>query len=164
VEGGRTERERVLRAETNFCFLFFLFVFVLVNPQNLFNFSSFKNRVLHNGELYRLSWWRGRGRRRRRRWRRDEEGRERVGVEFFFSFFFFCFLFTFFFLFVVFPPFSFPPPLPPSQMQSTLVGGAYAARQQGAKATLYVGGLSDGVNEAALHAAFIPFGEIKVRG
>jgi len=49
-------------------------------------------------------------------------------------------------------------------MQSTLVGGAYAARQQGAKATLYVGGLSDGVNEAALHAAFIPFGEIKVRG
>ena len=48
-------------------------------------------------------------------------------------------------------------------MQSTLVGGS-SARPQGAKATLYVGGLSDGVNEAALHAAFIPFGEIKVRG
>jgi RNA recognition motif-containing protein len=46
-------------------------------------------------------------------------------------------------------------------MQSTLVGGS-SARTQGAKATLYVGGLSDGVNEAALHAAFIPFGEIKV--
>jgi hypothetical protein len=46
-------------------------------------------------------------------------------------------------------------------MQSTLVGGS-SARPQGAKATLYVGGLSDGVNEAALHAAFIPFGEIKV--
>ena len=47
-------------------------------------------------------------------------------------------------------------------MQSTLVGGSGAARLQGAKATLYVGGLSDNVNEAALHAAFIPFGEIKV--
>lgn len=46
-------------------------------------------------------------------------------------------------------------------MQSTLVGGS-AARLQGAKVTLYVGGLSDNVNEAALHAAFIPFGEIKV--
>ena len=47
-------------------------------------------------------------------------------------------------------------------MQSTLVGGSAAARLHGAKSTLYVGGLSDGVNEAALHAAFIPFGEIKV--
>lgn len=28
------------------------------------------------------------------------------------------------------------------------------------KATLYVGGLDNAVNESALHAAFIPFGEI----
>lgn len=47
-------------------------------------------------------------------------------------------------------------------MQSTLVGGV-SARPRGAKATLYVGGLADGVNEASLHAAFIPFGEIKVK-
>lgn len=29
------------------------------------------------------------------------------------------------------------------------------------KTTLYVGGLEESVNEATLHAAFIPFGEIK---
>lgn len=29
------------------------------------------------------------------------------------------------------------------------------------KTTLYVGGLEESVNEAALHAAFIPFGDIK---
>jgi peptidyl-prolyl isomerase E (cyclophilin E) len=30
-----------------------------------------------------------------------------------------------------------------------------------AKRVLYVGGLDDGVTEAALHAAFLPFGDIK---
>lgn len=29
------------------------------------------------------------------------------------------------------------------------------------KTTLYVGGLDETVNEAVLHSAFIPFGEIK---
>jgi len=36
-----------------------------------------------------------------------------------------------------------------------------AAQQQVQKNTLYVGGLAEEVNEAILHATFIPFGDIK---
>ena len=69
---------------------------------------------------------------------------------------------TFLLLSFLLPVLSLFPFQKPESMQSTLVGGSAAGRLQGAKATLYVGGLSDNVNEAALHAAFIPFGEIKV--
>lgn len=51
-----------------------------------------------------------------------------------------------------------------SRMQSTLVSlNAVAGGKGGAnpKTTLYVGGLEENVNEAILHSAFIPFGEIK---
>ena len=46
------------------------------------------------------------------------------------------------------------------------VGRGEGARGQGGgmaaqKTVLYVGGLEETVNEATLHAAFIPFGEIK---
>jgi RNA recognition motif-containing protein len=45
-------------------------------------------------------------------------------------------------------------------MQSTLV--AVGGKGSNPKTTLYVGGLDEAVNESVLHAAFIPFGEIKV--
>ncbi|KAI7840541.1 hypothetical protein COHA_005696 [Chlorella ohadii] len=44
-------------------------------------------------------------------------------------------------------------------MQTTLV--AKAGKGSNPKTALYVGGLESTVNEAALHAAFLPFGEIK---
>jgi peptidyl-prolyl isomerase E (cyclophilin E) len=43
--------------------------------------------------------------------------------------------------------------------QSTLV--AVGGKGTNPKTTLYVGGLEETVNEATLHAAFLPFGEIK---
>ena len=49
-------------------------------------------------------------------------------------------------------------------MQSTLVDvNAVAGGGKGTnpKTTLYVGGLEENVNEAILHSAFIPFGDIK---
>ena len=45
-------------------------------------------------------------------------------------------------------------------MQSTLVTSAQAA-SAAPKTTLYVGGLDDSVTAATLHAAFIPFGDVK---
>lgn len=45
-------------------------------------------------------------------------------------------------------------------MQSTLVTTAQAAAAA-PKTTLYVGGLDDSVTAATLHAAFIPFGDVK---
>ena len=51
-----------------------------------------------------------------------------------------------------------------SRMQSTLVDlNAVAGGGKGTnpKTTLYVGGLEENVNEAILHSAFIPFGDIK---
>ena len=45
-------------------------------------------------------------------------------------------------------------------MQTTLV--AVGGKGSNPKTTLYVGGLDEAVNESVLHAAFIPFGEIKV--
>ena len=50
------------------------------------------------------------------------------------------------------------------RMQSTLVDvSAVAGGGKGTnpKTTLYVGGLEENVNEAILHSAFIPFGDIK---
>ncbi len=50
------------------------------------------------------------------------------------------------------------------RMQSTLVDvNAVAGGGKGTnpKTTLYVGGLEENVNEAILHSAFIPFGDIK---
>lgn len=44
-------------------------------------------------------------------------------------------------------------------MQSTTV--AVGGKGSNPKTTLYVGGLEESVNEAILHSAFIPFGEIK---
>jgi peptidyl-prolyl isomerase E (cyclophilin E) len=44
-------------------------------------------------------------------------------------------------------------------MQSTTV--AVAGKGSNPKTTLYVGGLEESVNEATLHSAFIPFGDIK---
>mmetsp|Transcript_879 Transcript_879/g.1304 ORF Transcript_879/g.1304 Transcript_879/m.1304 type:complete len:164 (+) Transcript_879:171-662(+) len=44
-------------------------------------------------------------------------------------------------------------------MSSTLV--AVGGKGSNPKTTLYVGGLEETVNEALLHAAFLPFGEIK---
>lgn len=44
-------------------------------------------------------------------------------------------------------------------MQSTLV--AVGGKGSNPKTLLYVGGLPEDVNDAMLHAAFIPFGEIK---
>ncbi len=44
-------------------------------------------------------------------------------------------------------------------MQSTLV--ATGGKGTNPKTTLYVGGLEESVNEATLHTAFIPFGDIK---
>jgi peptidyl-prolyl isomerase E (cyclophilin E) len=44
-------------------------------------------------------------------------------------------------------------------MQSTLV--ATGGKGSNPKTVLYVGGLEETVNETLLHAAFIPFGEIK---
>jgi peptidyl-prolyl isomerase E (cyclophilin E) len=44
-------------------------------------------------------------------------------------------------------------------MSTTLVD--VAGKGTNPKTTLYVGGLEETVNDAALHAAFIPFGEIK---
>lgn len=44
-------------------------------------------------------------------------------------------------------------------LQTTLV--AKAGKGSNPKTALYVGGLESTVNEAALHAAFLPFGEIK---
>ena len=44
-------------------------------------------------------------------------------------------------------------------MQTTSV--AVAGKGSNPKTTLYVGGLEESVNEAILHSAFIPFGEIK---
>ena len=49
-------------------------------------------------------------------------------------------------------------------MQSTVVDvNAVAGGGKGTnpKTTLYVGGLEENVNEAILHSAFIPFGDIK---
>jgi RNA recognition motif-containing protein len=49
-------------------------------------------------------------------------------------------------------------------MQTTLVNPAAVAgsgKGTNPKTTLYVGGLEETVNEALLHAAFLPFGEIK---
>ena len=49
-------------------------------------------------------------------------------------------------------------------MQSTLVSVNAVAGGKGGgnpKTTLYVGGLEENVNEAILHSAFIPFGDIK---
>jgi peptidyl-prolyl isomerase E (cyclophilin E) len=42
-------------------------------------------------------------------------------------------------------------------MQSTLV----ATKTPNPKTTLYVGGLDEGATPASLHAAFVPFGELK---
>lgn len=44
-------------------------------------------------------------------------------------------------------------------MESTLV--AVGGKGSNPKTALYVGGLDETVNEAALHAAFLPFGDIK---
>ena len=44
-------------------------------------------------------------------------------------------------------------------MQTPLV----PVRRPNPKTALYVGGLEESVNEAVLHAAFIPFGDIKAR-
>mmetsp|Transcript_31138 Transcript_31138/g.79948 ORF Transcript_31138/g.79948 Transcript_31138/m.79948 type:complete len:157 (-) Transcript_31138:172-642(-) len=44
-------------------------------------------------------------------------------------------------------------------MQTTLVD--VAGKGSNPKTTLYVGGLEESVNEATLHAAFVPFGEVK---
>ncbi|PNW82668.1 hypothetical protein CHLRE_06g288750v5 [Chlamydomonas reinhardtii] len=44
-------------------------------------------------------------------------------------------------------------------MATTLV--AVGGKGTNPKTTLYVGGLEESVNEATLHAAFLPFGEIK---
>lgn len=44
-------------------------------------------------------------------------------------------------------------------METTVV--LVAGKGSNPKTTLYVGGLEDSVNESMLHAAFIPFGEIK---
>ena len=44
-------------------------------------------------------------------------------------------------------------------MQSTLV--KVTGKGSNPKTTLYVGGLEDNVNDAILHAAFLPFGDIK---
>jgi peptidyl-prolyl isomerase E (cyclophilin E) len=44
-------------------------------------------------------------------------------------------------------------------MSTTLV--AVGGKGSNPKTTLYVGGLEESVNEASLHAAFIPFGDIK---
>ncbi len=44
-------------------------------------------------------------------------------------------------------------------MQSTTV--AVGGKGANPKTTLYVGGLEESVNEAILHSAFIPFGDIK---
>jgi len=44
-------------------------------------------------------------------------------------------------------------------METTLV--AVEGKGTNPKTTLYVGGLEETVNEASLHAAFIPFGDIK---
>lgn len=44
-------------------------------------------------------------------------------------------------------------------MASTLV--AVSGKGSNPKTTLYVGGLEESVNDATLHAAFIPFGDIK---
>ena len=44
-------------------------------------------------------------------------------------------------------------------MQSTTV--ATGGKGSNPKTTLYVGGLEENINEAILHSAFIPFGEIK---
>lgn len=53
--------------------------------------------------------------------------------------------------------------LPPCRVpQTTLV--AKAGKGSNPKTALYVGGLESTVNEAALHAAFLPFGEIKEVG
>ncbi len=46
-------------------------------------------------------------------------------------------------------------------MSTTLV--ATGGKGSNPKTTLYVGGLDESVNESILHAAFIPFGDIKVR-
>jgi hypothetical protein len=46
-----------------------------------------------------------------------------------------------------------------SIMQSTLV--ATGGKGSNPKTTLYVGGLDESVNDAILHSAFIPFGDIK---
>ena len=98
----------------------------------------------------------GRGRREERKeGERERERGRRVQVVSLFPI-------TFLLLSFLLPVLSLFPFQKPESMQSTLVGGSAAGRLQGAKATLYVGGLSDNVNEAALHAAFIPFGEIKV--
>ena len=45
------------------------------------------------------------------------------------------------------------------RMETTLV--AVEGKGTNPKTTLYVGGLEETVNEASLHAAFIPFGDIK---
>lgn len=44
-------------------------------------------------------------------------------------------------------------------MESTLV--TIEGKGTNPKTTLYVGGLEESVNDASLHAAFIPFGDIK---
>ena len=38
---------------------------------------------------------------------------------------------------------------------------ASTATARNEKTTLYVGGLDENVNEAVMHAAFLPFGEVK---
>ena len=51
------------------------------------------------------------------------------------------------------------PPHRSDEMETTLV--AVEGKGTNPKTTLYVGGLEESVNEASLHAAFIPFGDIK---
>lgn len=53
-----------------------------------------------------------------------------------------------------------PPPSPSAQ--STVV--SKQGKGSNPKTTLYVGGLEASVNEASLHAAFLPFGDIKEVG
>lgn len=46
-------------------------------------------------------------------------------------------------------------------MQSTLVALPTKGKGSNPKTTLYVGGLEENVDQATLHAAFIPFGDLK---
>lgn len=46
-------------------------------------------------------------------------------------------------------------------MQSTLVSYTNQGKGTNPKTTLYVGGLEENINEAILHSAFVPFGDVK---
>lgn len=46
-------------------------------------------------------------------------------------------------------------------MQSTLVSYNNQGKGANPKTTLYVGGLEENINEAILHSAFVPFGDVK---